>query len=215
MVDLRIDVFQLARRSGELAGRLPIARMERLADALAGTDGEVEWRVRGWQRILDGTEPEDFLELSFGAVLQPACMRCLEAVAVRVADTRRYRLVSSEEEAERLDVGEDEFDVLAGDRRFDLATLIEDELILALPAMPRHDACGVDLPAAAGESGRQRRSVAAVPANEKVPDMAGKRRAASSAEGRATGPEDGTEEDHGTGPFAALRQLRRGDSSSS
>ena len=202
MADLRIDVFRLAQRGEVLAGRLPIARMERLVDALVATGGEIEWRVRGWRQMRAGIEPEDFFELSFDAVLQPPCMRCLEAVEVRVADTRRYRLVHSEEEAERLDPDDDAFDVLAGDARFDLAALIEDELILALPAMPRHDTCRPDRPAEIREFRPEQRSLAGMPAQP------------GRSEVSTEDPEGDPAGEGGAGPFAGLRRLRREDSSS-
>ena len=61
---------------------------------------------------------------------------------------RRFRFVRSEEEALRLDE-ESEDDVLVLPARLDLLEFLEDELILALPIVPRHDACPSPLPLAA------------------------------------------------------------------
>jgi uncharacterized protein len=56
-----------------------------------------------------------------------------------VAD-RSIRFVPGEDQAEALDA-ESEDDVLALTRALDLRTLVEDELLLALPIVPRHDVC--------------------------------------------------------------------------
>ncbi|HEY0877252.1 MAG TPA: DUF177 domain-containing protein [Zeimonas sp.] len=136
-----IDTSRIARSGQSLSGEMAVERLPRLASLLASPDGRLEWSVRGWRNARAEGGYDDFLELSFSGMLQPACVRCLEPVAVQVSDTRRYRLVGSEAEAERLDPEDDEYDVLAGGVRFDLDALIEDEAILALPPMPRHEQC--------------------------------------------------------------------------
>jgi len=58
---------------------------------------------------------------------------------------RSFRFVADEATAEALD-DESEEDLLALSRDFDLRALIEDELLMALPLVPRHEACPQDLP---------------------------------------------------------------------
>jgi uncharacterized protein len=53
---------------------------------------------------------------------------------------RPFRFVSSEQAAEAEDDQAEE-DLLVATPSFDALTLIEDELILALPLVPRHDDC--------------------------------------------------------------------------
>jgi uncharacterized protein len=79
------------------------------------------------------------------------CVRCLERIDVPLDVERDYRLVATEAQAEQEDVDEDEVDLLVGARRFDLAGLVEDEAIMALPPAPRHDDCSA--PAAASLEG--------------------------------------------------------------
>jgi uncharacterized metal-binding protein YceD (DUF177 family) len=50
-------------------------------------------------------------------------------------------VVRSEEEAAQRDDLESELDVVVGSRRFGLEEWLEDELILALPAVVFHDQC--------------------------------------------------------------------------
>jgi uncharacterized protein len=60
------------------------------------------------------------------------------------------RFVHGEAQAEALDENSDE-DVLALTPTLDLRPLVEDELILALPLVPRHPTCPQPLPMSAGE----------------------------------------------------------------
>lgn len=146
MKNTMIDTASLARDGRTLAGELAVGKLPRLASLLATAEGVIDWSARGWRNARPEGGHDDFLELSFSANLHPACVRCLEPVAVPVSDTRRYRLVDSEAEAERLDPEDDEYDVLVGGPRFDLEALIEDEAILALPPMPRHEHCEPAMP---------------------------------------------------------------------
>lgn len=137
-----IDTYELTRTGGSLSGESEVGQLERLASLLASPEGRIEWQLRGWRdpRVEGGFD--EFLELSFVASVQPACVRCLQPVATTLRVSRPYRLVRSEDEAQRLDPDDEEFDVIAGSERFDLVSLIEDEAIMALPPAPRHDACG-------------------------------------------------------------------------
>jgi uncharacterized protein len=58
---------------------------------------------------------------------------------------RWIRFVDTESEAAALDVDSDD-DVLALPRHLDARELIEDELLLALPLVPRHEVCPEPLP---------------------------------------------------------------------
>jgi uncharacterized protein len=69
------------------------------------------------------------------------CQRCLDTVDTPLEIDRHFVFVANEEAAAALDEDEDEADVLVLSRHFDLIELIEDELLLALPVVPRHDSC--------------------------------------------------------------------------
>lgn len=142
-----IDTFELARSGRELRGEQAIAGMERLASLLADDRGSIGWRLRGREveRPEGGTDA--FMTLELAGTLRVPCVRCTGPFELPLALERAYRLVPTEAEAERLDLEDTDYDVLAGSRRFDLAGLIEDETILALPITPRHERC--EMPAQA------------------------------------------------------------------
>jgi len=75
------------------------------------------------------------------------CQRCLQPMRLPLHAERRIFFVDGEDEAAVLDA-ETEDDVLALQRALDLPALIEDELLLALPLVPRHEVCPDPLPRA-------------------------------------------------------------------
>jgi uncharacterized protein len=151
MKPLTIDTSEFTRRGDVAGGERAVTAMPRLASLLHDDAGSVAWQLGG--RIggsADGRrEPQ--LSLALDGKVAMRCVRCLEPVDVPFSVRRDFRLVGSEEQAEREDLEDEQFDLLVASRRFDVAELIEDEAILALPLAPRHDDCrpptGADEPA--------------------------------------------------------------------
>lgn len=139
----RLDAQAFARSGGELAGRWAQSAMPRLAEGLlqlADEPAAVEWTARGEQRPVRGGAPQIRLHLSARTVVSLECQRCLMPMQQPLEVDREFLFARDEAEAARLDE-ESEEDVLVLARVLDLAELVEDELILALPIVPRHGTC--------------------------------------------------------------------------
>ena len=139
----RLHLEQFARDGGSLQGRWPQAGFARLRSATVddgSAPAEIVWAARGEQRRVAGAEPQTWLRLEVGTTVALQCQRCLQALAQPLAVDRLLRFVRDEVEAARLDE-ESEDDVLAPGAWIDLRELVEDELILALPLVPRHEQC--------------------------------------------------------------------------
>ena len=187
-VPARLDVAAFAKAQAMLDGELVWAELSRLADVtIAPSDGgpAASWRAQGlWRQPLGG-EPEMRIRLQAQATVWQTCQRCLEPVAEALTVDRTLRFVAGEDEAARLDEDSEE-DVLALSRTLDLPALVEDELILALPWVPRHGKCPRPLPVSAAV-------------------------ASDASEGGEAGREAGGEDRPGTDPhpFAVLKSLKR------
>ena len=147
----RLDVGAFAKEAGELEGGWPLEQFDRVADAsLQGVPvgAEVAWSVRGERRELRGGEGQTWLHLRASASVSLQCQRCLAPVAVPLDISRNFMFVHGEDAAAALDA-DTEDDVLPLARALDLRELIEDELLLALPLVPRHDLCPQPLVASA------------------------------------------------------------------
>lgn len=148
---LRLEVQAFAKEAGQLDGGWPLLQLVRLADsALDGADAsrrdtEVAWSARGEQRAAPGTEPQTWLHLQARTQVSLECQRCLKPMAVALEIDRSFLFVHGEDAAAQLDA-DSEDDVLALTRSFDLRELVEDELLLALPIVPRHKVCPEPLP---------------------------------------------------------------------
>lgn len=153
----RLDVADFALAEGQLGGEWPLAELGRLQeDALPlATDSPAQaviWSARGELRVSSGAEPEIWLHLQACTALRLSCQRCLQPMTVTIDIRPSLRFVRGEEQAQRLDVDSDD-DVLDMSAPLDLRELTEDELILALPLVPRHDTCPQPLPLPADDRG--------------------------------------------------------------
>lgn len=140
----------MARDGQDLHGRWPATLLERLADgapAEASAAGwpDVQWAARAELRERRAAEPELWLHLSVQAQVSQSCQRCLQPVELPLHIDRWFRFVRDEELAASLDAESDD-DVLSLGGRLDLLELVEDELLLELPLVPRHEECPQPLP---------------------------------------------------------------------
>ena len=149
----RLDVEAFAKEGAQLEGDWPLASLERLADvahpdAKPAESDRVHWHAQGEQRGMKGGAPQTWLHLGASARLALVCQRCLAPVDMPLQAERSFLFVADEDTAARLDADAEEEDVLAMTRALDLRALVEDELLLALPLVPRHEVCPEPLPVA-------------------------------------------------------------------
>lgn len=137
-----LDVRSLAREGGTVQGAAPLAQFLRLKEDLAEVpaDATVAWDAHGQWRIALGGEGQTWLHLQVRATVPLVCQRCMEVVHVPMAIDRSFRFAPDEAQAAALDEDSEE-DVLALGSDLDLLQLVEDELLLSLPLVPRHEVC--------------------------------------------------------------------------
>jgi len=146
-----LNVAAFAKEAGELSGSWPLAALTRLAaSAVAGQHALVPWRARGERRVGHGGDAQIWLHVHAQTRLALQCQRCLQPVHEDLVVERAFLFVHGEDAAAQLDA-ESEDDVLALTRALDLRELLEDELLLALPLVPRHDVCPQPLPVPRGD----------------------------------------------------------------
>jgi uncharacterized protein len=127
------DLDGFAERQVELTGEVELKRLSRLRDMLHADDGSVRVGVRfgpsrrGWVPM----------RVEYEATVRLICQRCLDPMDFEVAVVAKLGLIDNAA-AESL-LPEDYEAVLLEEDRFNPAQLLEDELLMALPLVPRHE----------------------------------------------------------------------------
>jgi uncharacterized protein len=151
----RLDVAAFADAAAEVSGQWPLTALPRLAEMTcrdSGVDADpmLDWNIRGEKRKLAGASVRPWLHLDARVRLAMLCQRCLLPVVLDVDARRSFAFVEGDAEAAELDA-ECEDDVLALVRELDSRELVEDELLLSLPLIPKHESC--DPPQTQGSPG--------------------------------------------------------------
>lgn len=140
---VHIDPIRMADTRRLLQGHVVLAEMARLCEALVEQDGEVEVSLEF------GIDEEGirYMRGHLRADVVLECQRCLEPMRHAIDSSFALGMVRSNSEAEALPSHYEPLQ-LDGQPVF-LRDLIEDELLLTLPIVPRHERheCGVDLEA--------------------------------------------------------------------
>ncbi|MTI64754.1 YceD family protein [Methylophaga sp.] len=129
-----IDPFRFANTGRELDGKVDLAEMPRLAESLRHTDGV----VKVWMRFDIDDTGTPFMEGRFETTLSLTCERCLQEMTLPMEIDSLLGLVRHEKLAEKLS---DQYEpwVVDDTELTDPVSVVEDELILALPLVPKHD----------------------------------------------------------------------------
>ncbi len=152
-----INSLEFARQQNTLSGRLEPGALPRLADVLfdnsAKLGDRIEFRLAGVAAVkLGGAMSEDHaLMLEVDGVLHLVCQRCLGALEYPIYLRRRLVLVKpgaswSDNDVDvglelELETDGEGSDEIEASRELQVAALVEEEILLALPIAPRHENC--------------------------------------------------------------------------
>ena len=136
---VEVDPFRLVDQGRIFDGVIPLSDYPRLSEQLFdGSDGNKSTLTVH----LEFTRTKTRLPVVNGQIkaeLQLLCQRCLDVKAEPFETTFSVVLVSSDEQAERLQEGFDTW--MVEDQKIFLRDFIEDEILLALPLVVSHDDC--------------------------------------------------------------------------
>lgn len=146
------DIFAFCRAQGSVQAQVVVREMPRIiaetsANAPAGAPDETfSYALTGFERKVasesgGAARQKSFVDLAVTGRVWLDCQRCLGGYAEQVTTSMRFEVVASEEEAEAASMDDDDVDVIVGSSRFDLLSLIEDEILLGLPVAPKHEVC--------------------------------------------------------------------------
>jgi uncharacterized protein len=137
-----LDGLAFANEGKTVAGFVAVAALPRLVEDLADNIGRLDCRVTG-SRDGDG---KCWLALEVSGTLGLVCQRCLKKLAFPVGIQTRLLLVPPGQAWPDEELAEDGFDAIAAEKEVALLSLIEEEVLLALPFAPMHETCATPVP---------------------------------------------------------------------
>jgi uncharacterized protein len=127
-----IDSLEFARAGQYLRGEAPVGELARLTDSLYDASGELKYELTGG---LDGRQ-RPRLELAVEGSINLRCQRCLGSLAFPVAVRANLLVLTEQSGGDTAEI--DDLDGIPADAHTDVWSLVEDEILLAIPLSPRH-----------------------------------------------------------------------------
>jgi len=128
-----IDGLAFARNAAVLEGRLGMESLPRLAQS--GCSGSVlDFVLTG--EINERGKPG--LKLAVDGSVRLQCQRCLGRLELPLHLEAQLEFASSEAE---ITAADDDIERVVAGREMSVAALVEDEVLLALPMVPKHEQC--------------------------------------------------------------------------
>jgi uncharacterized protein len=129
-----IDPLRFAKAGENLAGTVDLASLPRLQDRLAKAEGVARYRLIG-----QGSQTRRLsLYLQVEAELPLVCQRCLGPYRFRLEVDTTLLLARNEAELAAWEEADPLCEGLVAEPHLDVLTLVEDEILLGLPMVPRH-----------------------------------------------------------------------------
>ena len=144
-----IDAFEFCRLKERREGEIAVADLPRLAQESVDNSGVVRWSLQGGSN--EQGHPQ--LSLAIAGAVRLMCQRCLSPFEFDMAAGSVLVLAQDEGSADEVDalLADESVEVIVGSRNFDIAQLIEDEALLAIPLSPKHETCPDQLVMNAGK----------------------------------------------------------------
>jgi uncharacterized protein len=131
------DLRALARDGRRVQATVPVESFGRLVESLLEPVGTMTFEFQGER----DDEGKLYVDLSIRGDLVLQCQRCLEAVVWPCEVQNRLLLLRPGEALPEDELENDEIDALEVEPSTDLLALVEDEVLLAMPLVPRHNDC--------------------------------------------------------------------------
>ncbi|MEW6164355.1 MAG: YceD family protein [Pseudomonadota bacterium] len=136
-----VDSLKFAAEGGNLSGKLALSSLPRLSDVLTTREGWLECHLSGSRSMGNGGQARSVLSLKVSGRLGLRCQRCLAVVWFDCIIDNRLLLIPEGADWPEDELESEEYDALPASREQSVRELVEEEVLLALPIVPRHADC--------------------------------------------------------------------------
>jgi uncharacterized protein len=132
-----IDGLEFAKAGARLQGAWPVAEFRRLRDALRSDAGTLRYELLG----VPEHQGRPALRLKVDGTLTLVCQRCLGALEFPLHIDAWLLLAATQAEIDAEPLAAEGPESIVAGKEMPVHVLVEDEVLLAIPIAPRHEAC--------------------------------------------------------------------------
>lgn len=147
-----VNLFEFARTGMIAEGDVPVQELPRMLTEVPAAVPVTErstvvfhWRAQGFERSEHradgGMAVRQYLRLAVAGDMWLECQRCMTPYRHPMATETVFEVVRDEAQADACLADDTLPEAIVGSANFDLIELVEEELLLALPLVPKHEVC--------------------------------------------------------------------------
>lgn len=147
-----IDPAAFAEGKQSLQGSFPLEGLDERVwshEYFADRQAEVSFALQGGQDRFG----RPFLDLRLRGSLPLVCQRCMQPTAFELSEACRIVLFGDEAGLDEAMLSDEDLEGMVAQGVLDVRTLVEDQILMALPFSPRHENC-TDTAQAGAERGK-------------------------------------------------------------
>ncbi|WP_277074728.1 YceD family protein [Simonsiella muelleri] len=135
-----IDPQAFATQSETLQGKVSLQDLDKRiwSPDIADTATDIHYAITGgvdrWQRL--------FLDLTVSGSLKLNCQRCMQPTEFLLDEQVHIVLFHHEQDLDDAMIADEELEGMVLENELDIFTLLEDQILMALPISPKHEQCG-------------------------------------------------------------------------
>ena len=131
-IPVYVDTRKVFLQQAEIEGTVPLERLARFRESLATDVAGVQVKLH----FSTNQSKQQLITGELAAQVEVTCQRCLEPLAITLADRINLALLSDETQVARLDPELDPW--ICHATKLDLASLVEEQLMLCMPIVNYH-----------------------------------------------------------------------------
>lgn len=146
-----INGLEFARRGEAISGSIPLVELPRVQELVADGTGEIHYRISG--KLND--DGKAFLHIIVEGSLPLICQRCLKGMDYPLEIDAELELIADEAELDSRAEDPEAADAVVTDKKMEVVSLVEEEILLEIPLSPKHSEGGCVLPGSSGKDGKE------------------------------------------------------------
>ena len=134
---LKVDIFSVSRNLLTVQESVSVADMPQLQKLLANDEGQLAVTIQGTKgdRGLPGAN------LTIEGTVNMLCTRCTKPMSVAIHREVPFLFTKTEEQADLIPIEAEDVEIVVGSEEMNVIDWVQEEVILSLPAFPKHDDC--------------------------------------------------------------------------
>jgi len=135
-----INLFSLIENNGIVELNYLNQDLKRLPQADNIIDNNIKLTLRG-ETIDQNGRTQNLIHINISGLFFLKCQRCENCIEKKIHITNTLEVFYTQSTLEKLPIEQENFDSIVGSKEYNPQELLEEEILLNLPAFPTHDVC--------------------------------------------------------------------------